>query len=418
MSFAGAAAEVACFQSMDPSQLAFIKQLILDAEAKHNEGTGTASTAKRPDPPLDTSTPSAPHDARPTADSTEMESKPDPTTAENKAPPAVPIATPCRAPHPPAPTGTSEAAAPNDKEALPDGENSGQPSEKLKQFWSKFVVSPQAGNSTSTPQAKAPRADVPTPATTALDSTTPERTDEPTPAAPERTDEPMPPAPSQALPVPEPLPAREQIRTRLMKLDSQQYGTLIEEATAHPLWSEYFQSAKQTSDELEDMINWIMYRDQQQQEQHALLHKPTLILGEPDPDEAMVAPDPAAKPTEPAPTQPNIHMPTAVPTATPDCVQAALLRATTVDLNTPLQTAAPVTAPAPEEKQHSSAPADAKPEAKEETKQTAQQAFSTPGVAAKPSEPAEPTPEELQKRAAKLKVRAIRGKFHRSIRSA
>eukprot|EP00435_Cladocopium_sp_Y103_P073959 s17_g46.t1 len=400
---------------MDPSQLAFIKQLIQDAEAKNATAIAAASAAKHPDPALDTKTSSAPHDAHCTGDSTE--SKPE-ADAGNKAPTVVPIATPCRTTHTPAPapTGTSEAATAKDQEALPEGENSGQPNEKLKQFWSQFVVSPRAGNAMSPPQAKAP---TPVPPTHAENATPPPSAEAPTPVAPtpaptvldnttpEKPDEPMPPAPREALPLPEPLSAREQIRTRLMKLDSRQYGLLIEEAVAHPLWPEYFPHAKKDKDEIEDMVNWIMYRDQQQQEQHALLHKPTLILGEPDPDQAMGAAAPVVKPSEHVPTQPNIGTPAAVPAATPDCVQATLLRATTVDLmNTTPQTAAPVTAPAPEQKQMDvqqsiPAPANAKHEAKEETKQEAQQAVSTPVPAAKPNEPAELTPEQLEREAAR-----------------
>ena len=157
---------------MDPSQLAFIKHLIAEAEAKRH---------------------TAP------AETTNTETKPASvggTHAEVSMERPAPVATPCRTDATiPAPSKTTVEYVKN-----ADGsENNGQTSAKLRQFWSKYVVSPEAAKpaeNITPPTASAPSATA-TPATTALDS----------PGADTQPDEPMPPAPEPRSNAPTPAPS-------------------------------------------------------------------------------------------------------------------------------------------------------------------------------------------------------------------
>ena len=167
----GVVFEVASFESMDPSQLEFIKQLIAEAEAKHR---------------------------MPAAETTNTTTNPagvGSTHAKVSMERPAPVATPCRTDAPiPAPS----KAVVEDAKTPDESENNGQSKAKLKQFWSKFFVSPEAAKAaenTTPPPASAP-AGAPTPASTALDS-----------PGTETPDEPMPPAPGTCTTAPTPAPS-------------------------------------------------------------------------------------------------------------------------------------------------------------------------------------------------------------------
>ena len=486
--------KVGCFQNMEPSQLALIKKLIAEAEAKHTAAAearhdttaGPHAAASNTDG-TSTRTPSiagpstslaadhgsltnAPLEANPT------ESNPMPKSEGCES--TVPIATPCRSdiPAPSCAIGTAEP-----QKHPPVTEQS------LRAYWAQFKApKPTAGESRDEPMPPPPPA-VPTPPPVVTQTTgapAPEpvvtHTRAPEPPIPDSApsvvtqiavpapeppipdsapsvvtqiavpapEPPMPPIPDSATspspapippatlpapapavttlsPPPQPLTRKEQLYTKFQKMDSVEFQAETLKASEHPLISEYLAQVVAGADDIEDMVNWVMWRESKENTQaeakrEKLLHMPTLVLGaESNGQSSQPAAMEAAAPTQP-------HTPQTVPKATMDSVQAALLRGTTVDLEqhralqvqTPQPVQAQVQTPQPVQ-------------AQVQTPQPAVQA--TPGprerIAVKqepPEPPAVQTPnhqaafetQQAAKEAAAKKVRALKAKFHRSIRSS
>ena len=204
-------------------------------------------------------------------------------------------------------------------------------------------------------------------------------------------------------------------------MDELQYETLVKESVAHPYFETYFKMSKPTDpeDEVEDAVNWLMWLDEQlyapdspdPRDPGGICRLPTLILGETHPTvESPPAEIPQSKPTE---TQPAQKTPPAVPTASVDNVRATLLRATTVDLQKSPGTAPEVTTQLE--------PKDPKVLPKvEPTAAAATPAAQPPNApAVTPSQRPNDTAETAEDKAtaAQKRIRAIKGKFHRSIRS-
>ena len=372
---------------MDPTQLELIKKLIEQAEANqkpHACSTAPSGSADDTTSIAKTLSDDVSDTTKHTATTTGLEEpKGDDKRLDEST---VPVPTPCRTDivTPAVPTTEQpEAAQP-------------EPSEKLKEFWSKF----KSPLPKPTPEASMIPAPAPKPTEPVPEAATPTPS---CPAAPSTTpvDEPMPPADTQAQPaepaVPEttpspatgatpvPLSQRERIRIRFQKMDSKDFTAAIYKAREHHLFKDYHPTAVKAENEVEDMVNWTIWLEAELDKLNRL---PTLQYG---------STDEAVKPTEPASK------------SVPDAVQSVLLRATTADLAEqrtetkqqlfPASTPAEVPAPVPTQ-----------------ATTAAQHAVQT-AATADPAE-AEKAEAAQKKIDAAKKIRAIKGQFHRSIRSS
>ena len=425
--------KVACFQNMDPSQLALIKQLIADAEAKQTHeskprdaepgsvaktetdemssdpttsganGVGDVATCEhttgRDAAAEPTATPSTTSPVEPVGPSNAADSAHGPAAkskvATTLAP--APIATPCRS------NLIAPAVLDGAAEELPVSE----PTAKLKEFWSKFKTPRSAPHLPSESAASTPGG------TPALPAPAPPNSDEPMPPATPPTTAPAP-MDADEFQAQIKAAAKHHYETKFMKMDADEFQAQIKAAAKHHYFPEYFAQATKGADDVEDMVNWMTWLESKlQAENQKLLHKPTLILGYSDPNVDLV--DAHARPTArkgPASEEkPAQHTLPPVPTTIVDDVQAALLRATTMDLE---QQRAP---PAPAEPEprppHTTAAKDESQAKEEQAKQE------EPSGSAPENKEAEATAAAAEaKAAAQRKVRAIKGKFHRSIRSS
>ena len=214
--------------------------------------------------------------------------------------------------------------------------------------------------------------------------------------------------------------SREHAQAIVAKLNAEKYRDLMRQSLSDPLFPQFLEKTGHNIAEPNGMVEWMVWQDAKLKEEDTLMRQPTLRLGEAEPETPATKPvqDAATQPSQPPPAgppstaaaEPNTaaatpapvsHTPPSVPTATVASVESALMRATTVDL----ERAAKQSQICKTEKgstDNLEPPPDAAPSKRSPS----------------PNAEAEPTSRaENAKEAAQRRVRAIKGRWHRSMKS-